>query len=70
MATITGHRRTTRRAHLRLVTTDAPAPRPSSTLPVADPTPGPRDAAEVVAHFSALLPPDLVLDGGFSLGSD
>ena len=71
MTTMTGHRRSTRREHLRLVTTDSPAPRPGATLPVADPTPGPRDAAEVVARFSALLPPPGEdLDGCFSLGAD
>ena len=70
MTTMTGRRRSTRRAHLRLVTTETPAPRPGASRAVADPDPGPRDAAEVVASFSELLPAGDGLDGVFSLGAD
>ena len=40
------------------------------TLPIDDPTPGPRDAAALVAHFDALLPDDVDTDGVFSLGTE
>ena len=65
MATLTGHRTERRRNHLRLVTSNDHVRR---TLPVDDPTPGPRDAAALVAHFDALLPADVETDGVFSLG--
>jgi hypothetical protein len=66
MATLTGQRTERRRNHLRLVK-DERAPR---TLPVNDPTPGPRDAATLVAHFDVLLPEDLDADGLFSFGAE
>ena len=67
MATLTGQRTERRRNHLRLVTNDE---RVRRTLPVDDPTPGPRDAAALVAHFDALLPDDVETDGVFSLGTE
>ena len=66
MATLTGQRTERQRNHLRLVTTDERR----RTLPVDDPTPGPRDAAALVAHFDALLPADVDTDGVFTLGAD
>jgi len=65
MATLTGQRTERRRNHLRLVTSNEPRRR---TLAVDDPTPGPRDAAALVAHFDALLPDDVDTDGVFTLG--
>lgn len=67
MATLTGQRTERRRNHLRLVTSNDQGRR---TLPVDDPTPGPRDAAALVAHFDALLPTDVETDGVFSLGAE
>ena len=67
MATLTGLRTERRRNHLRLVTTDEQRRR---TLPVDDPTPGPRDAVALVAHFDALLPDDVDTDGVFTLGAE
>ena len=67
MATLTGHRTERRKNHLRLVTSND---RVRRTLPVDDPTPGPRDAAALVAHFDALLPEDVETDGVFSLGAE
>lgn len=59
----------TRRAHLRLVTSDD---RPTTWTPVRtpiDPEAGPKDAAELIARFARLLPGDDPADGVFSLGS-
>jgi hypothetical protein len=67
MATLTGRRTQRRRNHLRLVTGDE---RTRRTLPVDDPTPGPRDAAALVEHFGALLPNDVETEGVFSLGAE
>jgi hypothetical protein len=67
MATLTGSRTERRRNHLRLVTSNEPRRR---NLPVDDPTPGPRDAAALVAHFDALLPADVDAEGVFTLGAD
>ena len=67
MATLTGQRTERRRNHLRLVTGNE---RTRRTLPIDDPTPGPRDATALVAHFDALLPDDVDTDGVFSLGTD
>ena len=67
MATLTGQRTERRRNHLRLVTNDE---RVRRTLPIDDPTPGPRDAAALVAHFDALLPADVETDGVFSFGTE
>jgi hypothetical protein len=66
MATLTGQRAERRRNHLRLVKNER-APR---TLPVNDPTPGPRDAATLVAYFDVLLPEDVDTDGVFSFGTE
>jgi hypothetical protein len=65
MTTLTGKRTERRRTHLRLVTSSDPT---RGTLAVADPNPGPRDAAELVAHFGALLPETFETDGVFSHG--
>jgi hypothetical protein len=43
---------------------------PRRLLAVDDPTPGPRDAEALVAHFDALLPTDVETDGVFTLGTD
>ena len=67
MATLTGQRTERRRNHLRLVTSNEARRR---TLPVDDPTPGPRDAAALVAHFDALLPETVEADGVFTLGAE
>jgi len=67
MATLTGHRTERRRNHLRLVTSNDHVRR---TLPVDDPTPGPRDAAALVAHFDALLPAEVDAEGVVTLGAD
>ena len=67
MATLTGQRTERRRNHLRLVTSNEQR---RQTLPVDDPTPGPRDAAALVAHFDALLPDDVDADGVLTLGSE
>jgi hypothetical protein len=67
MATLTGRRTERRGSHLRLVTSNEQRPR---TLPIDDPTPGPRDAAALVAHFDALLPIDVETDGVFSFGAE
>jgi hypothetical protein len=67
MATMTGQRTDRRRNHLRLVTSNE---RTRRTLPIDDPTPGPRDATALVAHFDALLPDDVDTDGVFSFGAD
>ena len=67
MAALTGQRTERRRNHLRLVTTDD---KPRRLLAVSDPTPGPRDADALVAHFDALLPDDVDTDGVFTLGSE
>jgi hypothetical protein len=67
MATLTGQRTERRRNHLHLVTSNEPRRR---TLPVDDPTPGPRDAAALVAHFDGLLPDDVDTDGVFTLGAE
>lgn len=58
----------TRRAHLRLVTSDD---RPTTWTRVAtlDPEPGPKDVTELVDRFARLLPGDDACDGLFSLGS-
>jgi hypothetical protein len=65
--TLTGQRTERRRNHLRLVTTNETRRHP---LAMDDPTPGPRDAVALVAHFGALLPADVDTDGVFSLGTD
>ena len=67
MATLTGQRTERRKNHLRLVTSNDQRRR---TLPIDDPTPGPRDATALVAHFDALLPDDVEADGVFSLGGE
>ncbi len=68
MTALTGPRTHTRRAHLRLVTSDDLPVR--TTVAVAiDPEPGPKDATELVGRFARLLPGDEVGDGVFSLGS-
>jgi hypothetical protein len=43
---------------------------PRRTLAIDDPTPGPRDAEALVAHFGGLLPADVDADGVFSFGSE
>jgi hypothetical protein len=67
MAALTGQRTERRRNHLRLVSTTET---PRRLLAVDDPTPGPRDAEALVAHFDALLPTDVETDGVFTLGTD
>ena len=58
----------TRRAHLRLVTSDD---RPTTWTPArtVDPDPGPKDVTELVGRFASLLPGDDAGDGLFSLGA-
>jgi hypothetical protein len=65
--TLTGQRTERRRNHLRLVTSNDT---PRRTLAMDDPTPGPRDAVALVAHFGGLLPADVDTDGVFSFGTD
>ena len=65
--TLTGQRTERRRNHLHLVTSNEQLHR---TLPVDDPTSGPRDAAALVVHFDALLPDTVDADGVFTLGSE
>jgi hypothetical protein len=65
--TLTGQRTERRRNHLRLVTSNEQRRR---TLSIDDPTPGPRDAAALVAHFDALLPDAVDVEGVFTLGSE
>jgi hypothetical protein len=67
MEILTHERTPRRRNHLRLVGTDE---RARSLVPVEDPTPGPRDAAQLVAHFDALLPDDDQDGGVFTLGAE
>ncbi|MGZ4712696.1 MAG: hypothetical protein ACXVJ7_12735 [Acidimicrobiia bacterium] len=62
MATLTGQRTYGRRAHLRLVTADdRPVDDQWNVCVTPDPTPGPRDAADLVSRFRALLPADVDL---------
>ena len=75
MATLTDIRSSRRGSHLKLVTSMDDG-RPMTVGPTGkicdldDPTPGPRDAAALVARFSRVLPGDVECHGLFSYGED
>jgi hypothetical protein len=59
----------TRRAHLRLVTSDDRATTWTPVRTPIDPEAGPKDVSSLVNRFARLLPGDDGCDGVFSLGS-
>lgn len=74
MATLT-HTRGPRGSHLKLVASlddgRAMTVAPTGQLcDLDDPTPGPRDAAALVARFARVLPHDADFGGLFSLGGE
>lgn len=70
MAILTGHRNPAGRGHLSLVPSHGSTGTGSTRVrSVSDPVEGPRDAAELVSRFSALLPADDAYSGLFSHSS-